>query len=491
MEDLRKKVPFQVFKPLPKQKLFQWLVFCYDKAKFIWYCGGFGSGKSYIGAQTAIRLAMQAPNGRGLIARQTLVDLKATTMKTFWEVCDRRLIKSHNKSEHLITLVNGHEIYYWGLDDIEKLKSLEIGWFWIDEVNEVQENTFNVAKGRLRHKAQPKRVGIITSNSEGKNWTFKQFVKGKGVKKKFRDLYYTIKAPSDENTNLPEDYIDVLESYTGDLYDRYVKASFNVFEGQIFPDFNPAIHVIEPFKIPAHWTKVRGFDYGERNPTTCIWGAVSPSGNVYIYREYGKGEEFVDYHAKRVAEFSQNEEYEKNVFDPSIRSSRGRSGQKIDVEWKEEMRKYEDNFQITYGNNDRKSGFARIHKYLRVDPERDNPITKKKGSPRLFVFSSCPHLIEDFEQYKWKKISQTSEDDPVEEPRKKDDHFIDAFRYLLMSRPDIELMHVSSVKDNVVFDNRVPTVDWQTLKKDDKAVKELMKRNPDELLLKIYENDTT
>ncbi len=30
-------------------------------------------------------------------------------------------------------MINGHEIYFWGLDDIEKLKSLEIGWFWFDE----------------------------------------------------------------------------------------------------------------------------------------------------------------------------------------------------------------------------------------------------------------------------------------------------------------------------------------------------------------------
>jgi phage terminase large subunit len=31
-------------------------------------------------------------------------------------------------------MINGHEIYFWGLDDIEKLKSLEIGWFWFDDI---------------------------------------------------------------------------------------------------------------------------------------------------------------------------------------------------------------------------------------------------------------------------------------------------------------------------------------------------------------------
>jgi len=277
------------FEPLPKQEIFSYLTLEADYAKFIWYCGGFGSGKTYIGSQIANRLVAQCPMGRGLIARQTAVDLKATTMKTFWEVTDMRSIAKHNKSEHLITYKNGHEVYYWGLDDIEKLKSLEIGWFWIDEVNEVDENTFNVLKGRLRHKLQPKRVGFITSNSEGRNWTYKQFIKGRGVaSQKALDKYFVVKAPSNENTYLPEDYLDVLNSYTGDLYKRYVEASFDVFEGQIFPDFRREIHCIKPFAIPEEWMKVRGIDHGERNPTAILWCAISPKGDLYFIENMRK-----------------------------------------------------------------------------------------------------------------------------------------------------------------------------------------------------------
>lgn len=475
-------VPVQAFDPLPKQKLFQYLVFC-SHIKFLWYCGGFGSGKTLIGAETAIRLAMMASNGRGLIARQTAVDLKATTMKTFWEVVDQRLIAKHNKSEQLITFVNGHEIYYWGLDDIERLKSLELGWFWLDEVNEIEENSFNVLKGRLRHKAQPKRLGIITSNSEGKNWTYKQFVKGKGVKSQYRHLYHTIKAPSDENKFLPEDYLDVLESYTGDLYDRYVKASFNVFEGQIFPDFNPAIHVIAPFTIPAHWDIVRAIDHGERNPTAVIWCAVAPSGNVYAFREYSKSEKSVHYHARQVKKFEPNSRVLYTVIDPSVKSVRGQTGRKIDTEWKEEMG---DDFNLVYGNNDVSTGIARIHKYLAIDKNALNPITKKHGSPKFFIFNTCPILIEEMENYKWKKIMPTSEDDPIEKPRKKDDHLLDDVRYLLMSRPDISLL---TVKSNVVpIKSTIPNISWQQLKKDPEAVRKLHIENPDQLYYKIHED---
>lgn len=442
----------QVFTPLPKQKVFLFQAEENPEARFIWYCGGFGSGKSFIGSQAVIRLAMRAPGGRTLIARQTLVDLKATTMKTFFEVLDRRLIAKWNKSENLLTLINGHEIYFWGLDDIEKLKSLEIGTFWIDEVNEVAENTFNVLKGRLRHKKHPKRLGLLTSNSEGKNWTYKQFVLGKGIRTE-KDLhqYKLIKAPSDENTNLPEDYMEILNSYTGDLYDRYVKASFNVFEGQIFPDFDREIHVIPPFAIPETWKRYGGIDHGERNPTTYVWIAVDPrNSDLYVYREYVKSGEFVDQHVKNVYNLNSNEKIEKIEIDPSVKSVRGGSGKKVDMEYKEEWQKvFGYSMPVHYANNDVNAGIARMHKYLRVDPTKEHPVTKKQGAPKIYWFNTCTTCIDEMEGYKWKKISSANENDPDEAPRKKDDHTVDPTRYIIMSRPDFSSGGVQEKKSSV------------------------------------------
>lgn len=434
----------QQFDPLRKQEEFIYHIELNDRAKFIWYCGGFGSGKSFIGSHATIRHAMQNPGGRSLVARNTLVDLKATTMKTFFEVLDRRLILKWNKTENLLTLINGHEIYFWGLDDIEKLKSLEIGWFWIDEVNEVEELKFNILKGRLRNKHHKTRKGIVTSNSEGKNWTYKQFVLGQGLAKAADlDKFWVVKAPSNENTHLPEDYLEVLNSYTGDLYQRYVLASWNVFEGQIFPDFNRAIHVIKPFAIPETWKKIGAIDHGERNPTAFDWCAISPSGDLYFYREYAMSGEGVDMHVRNIHELNAGDNLEYVLIDPSTKSVRGTSGKKVDVEYREEWEKlFGDKMPMRYAQNDVNAGIARMHKYLRLDPDRLHPITKKPGAPRVFIFDTCPILADQWESYKWKKISPTSENDPDEKPRKKDDHNLDGARYIIMSRPDISISSV-------------------------------------------------
>jgi len=320
------------------------------------------------------------------------------------------------------------------------LKSLEIGLFWIDEVNEVAENTFNVLKGRLRNKRHKKRLGILTSNSEGKNWTYKQFVLGKGVRTQADlDKYWIIKAPSNENTHLPDDYLEVLNSYTGDLFERYVKASWNVFEGQIFPDFHREIHIIKPFAIPETWKRVGGIDHGERSPSTFVWAAISPSGNIYIYREYSLAGEAVDQHVKNIHELNRGDKLDYIVIDPSVKSVRGTSGRKIDTEYKEEwIKNFDQVMPLRYANNDVNAGIARLHKYFRIDPERIHPSTKKKGAPRIFYFDTCPQAADDTEGYKWKKISPTSENDPEEKPRKKDDHVLDPIRYIVMSRPDIK-----------------------------------------------------
>lgn len=470
------------FTPLPKQKMFSYSVLDYPECKFAWYCGGFGSGKTFIGSHIANRLAVQAPNGRGLIARQTQVDLKATTMKTFWEVTDMRAIAKHNKSESLITYKNGHEIYYWGLDDIEKLKSLEIGWFWIDEVNEICSNTFNVLKGRLRHKTQPKRVGYITSNSEGKNWTYRQFIEGKDIStQEQHKKYFTFKAPSNENTNLPEDYLDVLNSYTGDLFKRYVNADFNVFEGQIFPDFMEEIHCIEPFAIPKEWKKYEVMDHGERNPTAVLWYAVSPIGEVIFYREHEESGRDVTYHAKKVLEMRAGESIEYMLCDPSIKSVRGQTGKKIDKEWKYEMKKEDKHFVLKPAKNNVSAGLSRVHRYLKPDIARKHRATGKKGAPMVYFFNTMKNTIEEIEKYKWKKESTTSEDDAPEVPRKKDDHCMDCVRYALMDRPDISSGVVLSKKH---LQDKIPVYKRdQILTYDESYLKNTKQQYPDDFKL--------
>ena len=71
----------------------------------------------------------------------------------------------------------------------------------------------------------------------------------------------------------------------------YKKARGADAEGAAFAEFNPEIHVIPPFKIPTHWMRYKGMDYGYASESACIWATIDPEDDtIIVYRElYQKG----------------------------------------------------------------------------------------------------------------------------------------------------------------------------------------------------------
>ena len=79
------------------------------------------------------------------------------------------------------------------------------------------------------------------------------------------------------------------------LYLQYKKkqlleGNWDVAEGAAFAEFNPEIHVIPPFKIPTHWMRYKGMDYGYASESACIWATIDPDDDTLIvYELYKKG----------------------------------------------------------------------------------------------------------------------------------------------------------------------------------------------------------
>ena len=91
---------------------------------------------------------------------------------------------------------------------ISKLKSMELGWFAIDEASEIPKEQFLLFQSRLRRilpgGSRPSYFGILASNPED-CWLKDDFVLGKGG----GDYAYFPSLPKD-NPYLPEDYVDRL-----------------------------------------------------------------------------------------------------------------------------------------------------------------------------------------------------------------------------------------------------------------------------------------
>jgi Terminase large subunit, T4likevirus-type, N-terminal len=58
---------------------------------------------------------------------------------------------------------------------------------------------------------------------------------------------------------------------------------FDSYVGQIFAEWNPRIHLCEPFPLPATWLKWRAADDGFAAPFACLWLAWDRDGTDTIY----------------------------------------------------------------------------------------------------------------------------------------------------------------------------------------------------------------
>jgi len=127
--DLRSK-----YLPYDTQKKFHT-----DPNRFKLFGGAMGGGKSYSLAAEGLQLSLDYPGNVGYVGRLDFTDLKRTTYRSFLEVIPSELIAQHHQSEHWIKLKNNSVIYFGELKDIESLKSLNLGWWAIDEASEVSE----------------------------------------------------------------------------------------------------------------------------------------------------------------------------------------------------------------------------------------------------------------------------------------------------------------------------------------------------------------
>lgn len=222
------------------------------KSDFCLNSGGFGSGKSLALYIKLILLCKCFPGNRVLLGRKTLSDIDRAVLPELFDLMPSNWYE-HRVKDGLINFNNGSQIILFGLDAMQsgsvadikkaqqKLKSLNLGAYFIDQLEEVEYEVFEVLNSRLRRNEVPFRQGNMDCNPAN-FWAYHQFKlkenwNGEGWVPSTNSSSKLYESSMLYNPNLPWDYIRKQLGMGEDYIRRFVKGEWNtdvLLKGTVF-----------------------------------------------------------------------------------------------------------------------------------------------------------------------------------------------------------------------------------------------------------------
>lgn len=424
--------------------------------------GGYGSAKTYGACVKLHRLMSKYPNSRWAVIRRVFKQLKQTSMVTFDQMTPVEALAARNDQDGTRTFRNGSEVIFLGLDtpgSLGVLQGLEINGAFVDQAEEISEKTWDTIDARVgrwtKLPTMPKRYLWATANpTDELHWLYERFADESPMRAEWAAKgYRCIVADSRTNKFLPQANLEALLAKDEEFQRRFVRGEWGNPEGRIFTVdplsiLEPTPELLEKIRHGMHLH--RSLDHGDSAPTCCLWHATDGDGNCYVYREYYVPERLVSDHRRAISVLSGKETYRSQLADPSIFH---KSSQKYGGKWSI-ADEYSDTRVLPHStalfwspaDNAEMPSRSRIKEYLRVDPEHLHPVTREKGSPRLFFVrrteeytNGCERAILELKSQKRVKVEEAGGRDVYSDDRDDTvpDHAYDALKYFVISRPSV------------------------------------------------------
>ena len=359
------------------------------------YYGGGGSGKSY-GAMQKVLLKAMKYKRRVLVIRKVGNTLKdsifALTLKLLQESGLYDFCKI-NKSDYTITLPNGSEFLFKGLDDPEKIKSIDgITDIVIEEATELTLDDYTQLNIRLRPEAEYPQIFLMFNPVSKLNWVYESFILNPP------ENCVVIHTTYQDNKFLSEEYkleLERLKDRNPAYYRIYCLGEFATLDKLVYPTYEKRIVSQEEI---AGLIRFIGADFGYINdPSAIVWGYLDKDNRkIYVTGEYVKKGMLND----EIASVMINLGLAKEI-------SYGDCAERKSID---EIRQKGVNMQPTEKGKD--SVIHGIQWIQQMD---------------LIVDERCTKVIEELENYTWEKDKKTGE--YINTPIDAFNHTLDALRY--------------------------------------------------------------
>jgi PBSX family phage terminase large subunit len=396
--------------------------------------GPAGTGKSRACLEKLHFVMLLNPGARGLIVRKTATSLTSTALVTFRErvlpealtVGDVKWYGGSAQEAAQYRYSNGSVITVGGLDRATRIMSSEYDVIYVQEATELSENDWEALTTRLRHGRVAFQQLIADCNPDAPtHWLKARADRGAVTMLESRHTDNpTIYTDDGDLTASGAAYMAKLDALTGVRRQRLRDGLWVAAEGVIYEDYDPAVHLIDRFEIPADWTRWWAVDFGYTNPFVCQRWAEDPDGRLYLYAETYHTRRTVDQHAERI--LSEVTDIRGDWIEPKPRAvvcdhdAEGREvfGRAVGLSTTPANKKVLDGIQAVQRRLRRADNKPRLFLLRDSVSERD---------PELIEARRPACTAEELPAYVW-------QDGGKEAPVKQDDHGADCLRYIVAER---------------------------------------------------------
>lgn len=224
--------------------------------RIVLYGGAIRGAKSFWGCMEIISLCFKYPNSRWVMLRETRPRLTSTLLVTFKEnFLDKGLLQyvtDFNNSSLVLTWNNGSQIIFMaeGYDtdkELNKFRGLEFNGAFIDEVNEIQEVTFDkiIERSGSWFGSPGCPTKILMSCNPTNGWVKDRFYTPWQQGKLPPNVAY-IQAKISDNPHVPLDYLESLKMLPKYQYMVFVEGNWDVqlkTGGEAYKSFELDKHV--------------------------------------------------------------------------------------------------------------------------------------------------------------------------------------------------------------------------------------------------------
>ena len=403
----------------------------------VFYGGSRGGGKSYALLVDPLRFCGEAYH-TGLLLRKTMPELRDLiehSKKLYPKAYPGAKWREQDKEWRFPSGARQEFGYAETISDALRYQGRAYNWIGIDELPQYDSpKIWYDLRGSLRsaHGIPLYMRASGNPGNIGSHWVREMFIDPAppgetfeitvnlpdGRKKTITRRFIQAKLKDNPSLMQNDDYLIMLASLPEVKRKQWLEGDWDAFENSAFPEFNRAIHIVEPFKIPNNWTRFRACDFGYSSPTCVLWFAIDFDNNLIVYREYyGKGLT-ADRVALKVLEMDQGESIRSAILDVSTWSKRGDVGPSI----AEVMNRMGCRWRPSdKSKGSRVAGKLEVHRRLAIDPVAEKP--------RLQITNTCVNLIRTLPTLPLDEVNIEDVNTHAE------DHAYDALRYGCMSRP--------------------------------------------------------